>query len=71
MAARKKAAAPAAKPAKPTPSPKPKETKQQRLIAMLKRPDIILGTGHRRLASHIVRRLPLADQNFLAAYSKA
>src|SRR5579872_4192879 len=38
MAARKKAA-PKAKPAKPAASPKTKETKQQRLIAMLKRPD--------------------------------
>lgn len=38
MAARKKAA-PKSKSAKPAVSPKSKETKQQRLIAMLKRPD--------------------------------
>lgn len=37
MAARKKSA-PKAIPAKPAGSPKAKETKQQRLIAMLKRP---------------------------------
>ena len=39
MATRRKAPSPRAKPAKPTTSPKTKETKQQRLIAMLKRPD--------------------------------
>jgi hypothetical protein len=39
MATRKKAASPKAKPAKSATSPKGKDTKQQRLIAMLKRPD--------------------------------